>query len=112
MDVLQSDSNDIYLVLFHAGTNKGERIKFITESYIGALEDYEDDDQVIFYEVDATEDNFQPLAKDIGIDLSELEFNPSILVMHQKKGVWINGAQAIARAEELIEDYREIANLQ
>ena len=100
------------MILFHAGVNKGEAIKYTTESYIKELSRYEDDHEVIFYEVDATEDNFQPLAWEIGIDLSELEHNPSILVMHQKKGVWINGAQALARAEELIDDYREIARLQ
>ena len=63
-----------------------------------------------FAKVNVNDSNYDDLVKACGVDKSELNNSPSVLIIEGGIGVWIHGPQTMNKLEELSRVYHEKSN--
>ena len=111
---LQEGSNDVFVILFHAGSNKGEALTKKTNEYQLALRGIQEKYPEFKYAtIDASDRKFDSLIDAISLIRGELEKSPSVLIMHKGNGEWIHGPQTISKIINFAPAYKErMANSQ
>jgi tRNA A37 threonylcarbamoyladenosine modification protein TsaB len=108
---LQGGNNEVYVVMFTAGDNKGEAVKKKAKEYETALSGVQNKyPQFTYTTIDATNSNYKTLVDAISLIVSELEKSPSVLIMHKGNGEWIHGPQTISKIFEFAPAYLQRMN--
>lgn len=108
LKALQGGNNEVYVILFHAGSNKGEAITAKKEEYEAALQGVEKKYPGFTYsQVDASDRGYDDLIDAISLIRSELDKSPSVLIMHKGNGEWIHGPQTISKIFEFAPAYEK-----
>ena len=103
---LQGGTNEVYVVLFTAGNNKGDAIAKKNGEYEAALKGIQEKyPQFTYTTVNTADRNYDDLVDAVSIIRSELEKSPSVLIMHQGNGEWIHGPQTISKIFEFAPAY-------
>ena len=108
---LQGGNNEVYVIMFTAGDNKGEAVKKKSKEYETAMNGVQNKyPQFTYSTVDATNSNYKTLIDAISLITSELDKSPSVLIMHKGNGEWIHGPQTISKIFQFAPAYLQRMN--
>lgn len=108
---LQGGNNEVYVIMFTAGDNKGEAVKKKTKEYETAMNGVQNKyPQFTYTTIDASNSNYKSLIDAISLITSELDKSPSVLIMQKGNGEWIHGPQTISKIFEFAPAYLQRMN--
>ncbi len=108
LDQLQGNNNMVYVVMFHAGDDRGEEVTSRTEEYKAAINAMTEHYPAFTYAfVDASNPSYADLVTAVSLNRNELNESPTLMIMHLGNGAWMHGPQAISKLVEFAPVYEK-----
>ena len=104
---LEADNHNVYVIMFYAGATEKSALANRNNDYEDALINrvLESFGDFTYTKVDARNRDYEELVNAVGINTSELQKSPSVLIMENGNGAWIHGPETISKISEYAPAY-------
>ena len=105
---LEAGNHNVYVIFFYAQASEGSALDTMNRDYENTLrENILENFGAFFYaKVNARNADYQELIDAVGINTTELQKSPSILIMEHGNGAWIHGPETISKIAEYAPAYQ------